>query len=1396
MSCAKVTFVRGDKQEDLSLWVSSDLDAQWFLERLRIIGRIPSELPDDQPVTVHNSIQMIQPTELINPTTSSNLRVIIPSGEPSPEQVSSLSQIGFPQSDCLLALRLTGNNLDEATQLLLDSYDSDPFLAARLREDPSKAREVLTEWRESNPTENIQQWLESILINPETIDTSSISTLPKRSAESLKKAADGGDAKSAYRYGIMLSTGDGVAKNSSEAAKYFYMGAERGHAGALFEYSKLLDSGNGVERDIRLAARYLHIAADKGCGEARYEMGRRGCFYKLDESVKQPALRYLKLAGDRGHGKAAFLWALAIMSKTTSGTRSETLRYLKIAANCGIPGAQVTYAHMLEGNPEESARYYKMGGDHGCSLGSYLYGHMILQGEIKRERKEGMRYLKMAADAGSVIGAFEYAIALPRKDNYEKQEYARYIKVAADRGSVEAREAYAQCLLVGFGVKQNRYEAYRMLERNARCLGRDNEVLLELCFHQSEIHSDEEMKALEEKAKQGDGNAKLKLMAGKTCWLDTPESPESLKDLADSGSASAQFQYGLKLYLGDGVSRNPSLAATYFKESADQGDINAAFAYGYQLFLGKDITTDYGLSAIYLKRAADAGFRQAAIMYGLQLVNGDAVPPNPFEAMRYFKMASDNGSTDAACSYSAVAVQKCGCPEDGIRCLKMASDSGNIWAALAYQCMIQGQPDYGHYLKMIADGGISRMQVDYASFLLNEHNNVKESLRYLEMAADFGEAMGVYWGEMTRQHRPDYLTENLLHLKEEADRGDPESAFEYANQLGEVGETRVQKSEIARYYQIAADRDPDNAEAQFRYGLMLFNGEGVAVNKSRAAHYMRMAADQGHPTAAMSYARLLFEGTDVDTDKFRGLRYAGIALKSGGEDPKWYHDHSRMLWEVLESGEPVASFYLKKASEHAKYVKRAADGGDSVEQYFYGRLLFDGKGVEKNVKEAARYFKLSADQGYGYSQLHYGLQLLEGVGVECNAQEASRYFKLAADQGISGGEFFFGLCLYHGLGVGQDFKGSVEYFRRSAFSGHSRGQFYYGFCLYYGKGHCVDEREGFRYLRLSAEQGYCEAELFYGCCLQGSESNEINLSKSRILIKRSSDQGYCDGVNTDGVYDLLLSKRHFPSDFDESDGKWKRAGRLGSMCGRYNHGVYLLYAKGDESSVLESIEEFKHVVNNVIDSSFAYDYEHILRHGVGVDSVDRWKYIKSEADFGYPEAQYIYGKHLYGLGGCDNFEESLKYFKLAADQKHSEAAFAFGVLQLYEVGSSLDSVRPYYDLAIRGGVLAAQYQWGMLLCDSADPRERRRAAECLKMASEEILLRKHFSWFRVEWFHDVYHRERFFFTYIPERLSDPIQEDDVFIHFLSRMERLEMPWSAIRNGGYNPTIRLTSNQRH
>jgi len=123
--------------------------------------------------------------------------------------------------------------------------------------------------------------------NPEK-DTSSVSD----PIETLRKAAEQGDANAQYDFGVLHANGKGgLPKNHAESLKWFRKAAEQGHARAQYGLVMSYAFGFGVPKGNAEAIKWCRKAAEQGHAEAQVYLGR---IYDKGDGVPEDAAEAAK----------------------------------------------------------------------------------------------------------------------------------------------------------------------------------------------------------------------------------------------------------------------------------------------------------------------------------------------------------------------------------------------------------------------------------------------------------------------------------------------------------------------------------------------------------------------------------------------------------------------------------------------------------------------------------------------------------------------------------------------------------------------------------------------------------------------------------------------------------------------------------------------------------------------------------------------------------------------------------------------------------------------------------------------------------------------------------------------------------------------------------------------
>ena len=166
----------------------------------------------------------------------------------------------------------------------------------------------------------------------------------------------------------------------------------------------------------------------------------------------------------------------------------------------------------------------------------------------------------------------------------------------------------------------------------------------------------------------------------------------------------------------------------------------------------------------------------------------------------------------------------------------------------------------------------------------------------------------------------------------------------------------------------------------------------AAADAATAARHFRAAAEAGHAGAAFALGVLHALGQGVPDDPAAALGWyrraaategaaasypLGVALEVGV--PPWSDDTTERRWlerlsRLGEATNPLrvgsdypfgAAGLVPDPAEAAQWYERAATGGHAMARYRLGRMLADGRGVERDLVRAHLWLGLCAEQGLG-----------------------------------------------------------------------------------------------------------------------------------------------------------------------------------------------------------------------------------------------------------------------------------------------------------------------------------------------------------------------------------------------------------------------------------------------
>ena len=131
--------------------------------------------------------------------------------------------------------------------------------------------------------------------------TNSPTELPK-----IRAKAESGDAQAQFGLALCYATGNGMAKDDTEAVKWFRKAAEQNLAEAQYFLGLSYRSGQGVAKDDVEAVKWYRKAADQGNPDAQFNLG---VTYIEGNGVPQDhteAVRWFRKAAEQGEPAAQY----------------------------------------------------------------------------------------------------------------------------------------------------------------------------------------------------------------------------------------------------------------------------------------------------------------------------------------------------------------------------------------------------------------------------------------------------------------------------------------------------------------------------------------------------------------------------------------------------------------------------------------------------------------------------------------------------------------------------------------------------------------------------------------------------------------------------------------------------------------------------------------------------------------------------------------------------------------------------------------------------------------------------------------------------------------------------------------------------------------------------------
>lgn len=142
---------------------------------------------------------------------------------------------------------------------------------------------------------------------------------------------------------------------------------------------------------------------------------------------------------------------------------------------------------------------------------------------------------------------------------------------------------------------------------------------------------------------------------GKSSSSSVSGHADSIQELAESGDATAQNQWGFDLLNGHGVSKDPAKGVEWIQKSAAQNHPKAQYNLALFHQTGKWVEPDLGKAFDLMFKAGRQGLPEAQAALGYMYERGQGTDPDISEALYWYRRAATYGK---ACESSAAHFKK------------------------------------------------------------------------------------------------------------------------------------------------------------------------------------------------------------------------------------------------------------------------------------------------------------------------------------------------------------------------------------------------------------------------------------------------------------------------------------------------------------------------------------------------------------------------------------------------------------------------------------------------------------------------------------------------------------------------------------------------------------------
>jgi len=317
-------------------------------------------------------------------------------------------------------------------------------------------------------------------------------------------------------------------------------------------------------------------------------------------------------------------------------------------------------------------------------------------------------------------------------------------------------------------------------------------------------------------------------------------------------------------------------------------EIAAMFNRGVAYMKGQGVSKDQTLAAHWFKEAAKQGYDEAQFFIGVMYAAGEGVTQNYVESMQWHLKAAAQGHTGSQCSLGVLYTNGIGVSKDdeeAVKWFRRAATADNA----------EGQYNLG--AKYANGEGVAQNNVQGHKWLNLAATRVKASDTELREMAIEGRAQ--LEGRMT----PAQIAEAQKLASEWEPWNDAEGQYNLGLKFANGQGVSQDYTKAVQWYQRAAEQD--HVAAQFHLGVLYEEGRCVARDYIQAMQWFQKVADKGFPVAQYNLGVMYAKGQGVPQDYVQAVFRWQKAANQGNAAAQF------ALGVAYSNGEGVSHDYVQ-----------------------------------------------------------------------------------------------------------------------------------------------------------------------------------------------------------------------------------------------------------------------------------------------------------------------------------------------------------------------------------------------------------------------------------------------------------------------------------------------------